>query len=295
MDIRHFITFKTIAELKNFTKAGEQLNYTQSTLSSHIQDIEEELNGKVFDESGKNVILTDLGEKLLVKVNEILEKFDEIEALKISDEQQEATITLGTQESISLYKLNKVMRVFQESYPNVKVNVEVSYPEDIINKLNNGEVDIAVVIDKKMEHSNFVIGRFSEEKIGLVVNAKHFEDIEDLKHEKFMFVHTRRECKFNRIYDDYLKEKYADNINNFMEVISIETIKYNIMNDNGVALLPYIAVELELESEKMHFFELDLDEKDRLYVQMAYPKNKKKSPAVKNLIEMIHDSLSEED
>ncbi|MCS4465148.1 LysR family transcriptional regulator [Clostridium botulinum] len=53
MEIRHLQTFITIVELEGFTKAAEYLGYAQSTITSHIQILENELGEVLFDRLGK--------------------------------------------------------------------------------------------------------------------------------------------------------------------------------------------------------------------------------------------------
>ncbi|UEL47232.1 LysR family transcriptional regulator [Terrisporobacter hibernicus] len=58
MEIRQLITFEKIIELGSFTKAADYLGYTQSTVTSHIQELEKSLNVKLFDKVGRKNILT---------------------------------------------------------------------------------------------------------------------------------------------------------------------------------------------------------------------------------------------
>ncbi len=72
MEIRNFITFKKIIETGSFTKTSEELGYAQSTITAHIQAIEDYLSGQVFDRIGRQVILTDLGRQLEKQVDSCL-------------------------------------------------------------------------------------------------------------------------------------------------------------------------------------------------------------------------------
>lgn len=75
MEIRNFITFKKIIETGSFTKASEELGYAQSTITAHIQAIEDYLSGQVFDRIGRQVILTDLGKQLEKQVDQLLNTY----------------------------------------------------------------------------------------------------------------------------------------------------------------------------------------------------------------------------
>lgn len=65
MEIRNIITFVRIAELQNFSKAAEQLGYSQSAVTMQIKQLEAELNTQLFERIGKRIKLTQAGSRLL--------------------------------------------------------------------------------------------------------------------------------------------------------------------------------------------------------------------------------------
>ncbi|GAB1530248.1 MULTISPECIES: LysR family transcriptional regulator [Brevibacillus] len=81
MEIRHFVTFKKVVESGSFTQAAEQLGYTQSTVTSHIQGLEEHIGAPLFDRMGRKVKLTDVGKRLIWYTEEILNTYGKIESI----------------------------------------------------------------------------------------------------------------------------------------------------------------------------------------------------------------------
>jgi DNA-binding transcriptional LysR family regulator len=61
MELRHLLTFKTIIDQGGFKKAAEELGYAQSTVTTHIKELEEELNQPLFDRLSKNTLLNRSG------------------------------------------------------------------------------------------------------------------------------------------------------------------------------------------------------------------------------------------
>ncbi len=89
MELRHLKTFIIVAESGGFTRAGEQLGYTQSTITNHIRSLEEEIGIPLFDRLGKKVILTEVGEHMLSYAHKILELSNEaLESSQINFEGQ---------------------------------------------------------------------------------------------------------------------------------------------------------------------------------------------------------------
>lgn len=86
MEIRQLITFEKIVELGSFTKAANHLGYTQSTITTHIQDLEKSLGVKLFDKVGRKNVLTSAGKELILYTKELLQIVDKIN--QISDNRE---------------------------------------------------------------------------------------------------------------------------------------------------------------------------------------------------------------
>ena len=74
MELRHIRYFKAVADEKNFTRAAEKLNIAQPPLSRQIQDLEKELDTKLFLRSPHSISLTEEGELFLQYANQILDQ-----------------------------------------------------------------------------------------------------------------------------------------------------------------------------------------------------------------------------
>src|SRR3954468_12336835 len=76
MDLRHLLTFQTIVERGSFLQAAETLQYAQSTISLHIQQLEATLGIELFARHGKRVQLTEAGRLLYDEAKQILGRVD---------------------------------------------------------------------------------------------------------------------------------------------------------------------------------------------------------------------------
>lgn len=93
MDLRVLRYFLTVAKEQSFTKAAEQLNLTQPTLSRQLAALEEELGAKLFDRGGRSITLTGEGVLLKRRALEIVEMEDKIlSEFRGSEEFMEGTI-----------------------------------------------------------------------------------------------------------------------------------------------------------------------------------------------------------
>ncbi|WP_371363772.1 HTH-type transcriptional regulator YofA [Sporomusa rhizae] len=291
MDIRHLITFKTIARLASFTKASEELSYSQSTLTIHIQAIEKELNGKVFERIGKNIAITDLGNELLSIADVILKAHEKIEVLKKGGDSNKSTIKIGAQESVAVYRLQPILNRFQEEHPQIQIIQILGQKAELTGKLLSSEIDVMFVMQRQRENDNLFAIKLAEEKMGIVGTQRDLHSVEDLENKSIVFIYPKNDCSYRNTFDKYLGN-YLDNRRNIIEALSIEAIKQSVVINSGVSILPYSTVKHEIESGKMIFFELDLSVEDEISTQLIYHKSKWFSPLLREFTNFIEREMN---
>ena len=113
MEIRHLITFEKVVELGSFTNAADYLGYTQSTITTHIQELEKSIGTKLFDRVGRKNILTLGGQELIKYTKELLQIIDKINNISIDDEIK-GEIKIGAPESITVYMLQPILKEYKK-------------------------------------------------------------------------------------------------------------------------------------------------------------------------------------
>lgn len=124
MEIRQLKTFQVAAATLNFSGTAETLNYAQSTVSSQIGALEQELGVQLFDRIGKSVLLTTAGQTLLDYTQQILKLADEAQQVVAGSDIPAGTLTIGAPESLCVYRLPPVLRRFREEYPQVTIALQ---------------------------------------------------------------------------------------------------------------------------------------------------------------------------
>lgn len=135
-----------IAEQKNFTKAAEKCFVTQPTLSTQIQKLEEELDVIIFNRNKKPIELTEVGKKLVAQARNIVSEAERIQ--DIVDQQKGfigGEFRLGIIPTIMPTLLPMFLNNFIHKYPKVKLKIEELTTEEIIDRLNEGHLDAAIV------------------------------------------------------------------------------------------------------------------------------------------------------
>lgn len=117
MEIRNLITFLRVAELQNFTRAAQELGYSQSNVSAQIKQLEQELDRRLFDRIGKNVFLTSYGEAMIPYAKQVVSTVLQMETFMKSEAALEGTVRVGITDSLSELRLDDALLSFHRRFP----------------------------------------------------------------------------------------------------------------------------------------------------------------------------------
>lgn len=148
MDIRLLRYFLTVAKEQNFTKAAEQLNITQPTLSRQLSALEEELGTSLFIRENRNITLTEAGILLKRRALEIIDLEEKmIDEIKASEELIEGTISIGCGEFAAVETLAEICKIYKEKYPMVQIALHTATADSVYDMMNQGLVDIGLFME----------------------------------------------------------------------------------------------------------------------------------------------------
>lgn len=141
-------TFIAVVEHKNFTKAGEYLNLSQPSVSTHIKNLENYYGVTLINRSikHKSIIITENGYKLYNRSKEIIHLLDTtyMEVRDISDTIK-GTIKVGASLTIGEYILPTFLTVFREKYPDIEVDMFIENTSLIAESLKDLTIDIGFI------------------------------------------------------------------------------------------------------------------------------------------------------
>lgn len=148
MDLRVLRYFLMVAKEQSFTKAAEQLNITQPTLSRQLAALEEELGAKLFRRGGHSITLTNEGLLLKRRALEIVDLEDKIlSEFKGGNEDIEGKITIGCGEFNAVEILARICKSYREKYPLVQFALHTGTADHISEMMNKGLVDIGIFLE----------------------------------------------------------------------------------------------------------------------------------------------------
>ena len=151
MEIRNLVTFLRIAELQNFSKAAEQLGYSQSAVTMQIKQLEAELGAQLFERIGKQVKLTQAGERLRPHALDIVTSVQKAVRTVREPERISGRLRIGTCESYVISRLPPVIlemsrrcqMCIRDSIFNSMTAVPVAEAQQIVAKSNVHDIVLA--------------------------------------------------------------------------------------------------------------------------------------------------------
>lgn len=136
--------FVAVAEAKSFTRAGARLGRTQSTVSLQIKRLEESVNAALFSRDPRNVTLTVHGEALLVQARRLLRLNDEIIG-EMFEHSLEGEVRFGAPEDFATTHLPGILGDYARAYPHVSLSVTCDLTLRLMDKMSQGELDLALI------------------------------------------------------------------------------------------------------------------------------------------------------
>ena len=163
MEIRNLRYFLAVAREENMTRAAETLHITQPTLSKTMKTLEDELGKKLFVRHSFSISLTEEGELLRNRAEDLVTMADKIEKEFLSlDELTGGELYFGLAESYQIRHLAKEIRLLKERYPGLRYHITSGDTEQVTEKLDKGLLDFAVICDvpdgRKYEYIAFPEG-----------------------------------------------------------------------------------------------------------------------------------------
>lgn len=277
MELRQLITFKTIVEKGGFKKAAEHLGYAQSSVTTHIKELEEEVGKPLFDRLGKKVVLTHYGNEFLSYANKIIDLYSQ--ALN-TNEEPTGDLTIGISESLTIGRIPSILLEYKKSYPKVNLSLKSIDNYNVASNLQNGDIDLALILEK----DDWSLAELHCEKLNrermVLISPPEKEDIRTV-------LYTERSCSYKSVFEQYIKYKQID-VKESLDFQSIEAIKQCVRSGLGISLVPYFSVKEELDSNKLHGEEV-APEHPAITTYLAYHKDKWLSPSINEMINLIRE------
>lgn len=293
MELRQLITFRTVAATLNFSRAAEALNYVPSNVTMQIKALEDELDVRLFDRLGKQLVLTHAGERFLTQIQSVLEKLDEARTVVHDNEVLSGTLTISANEVICAYRLPAVFQRFRSQHPGVRLIFRSVPNLELKQALFEGTADVVFMLDEPIRSSGLKVEPLVEENFRLFAAPDHplakrtVLRLDDFHGE--VFLTNEKGCPYRTMFDRSFEKEGIDSIT-YLEFQSAEAIKQCAISGIGIAFLPEIVVEAEVERGALVALPWQIPDL-HVYTQMSWHKDKWLSPIMLSFIEAAREVL----
>jgi DNA-binding transcriptional LysR family regulator len=142
-DLELLRSFVSVVDSGGFTRAGERVHRTQSTVSQQIKRLEDDVGQPLLDRSGKEVRPTEAGERLLSYARRLLALAEEARDV-VGKPGSEGAVRLGIPEDFAAYRLTKLLASFSRARPGLRLDVRVDQSTYLRRDLERGDLDLAL-------------------------------------------------------------------------------------------------------------------------------------------------------
>lgn len=151
MELRTVATFLRVAELQSFSRAAQQLGYSQAAVTVQIKQLEEELGTQLFERFGRHIQLTEPGRRFIPHAQALLRTAQRAKTFIRDDDQPAGRLRIGTAESLSISVLPPILLDYHRQCPRVEVSIRTGTIPELFNMVRRNDVDVLYFLDKKTD------------------------------------------------------------------------------------------------------------------------------------------------
>ena len=293
MEIRNLATFVRIAQLHNFSKAVEQLGYSQSAVTMQIKQLEEELNVRLFERIGKHIRLTQAGDRLLPRAMEVLNAVRRAQTVSMGQGEISGPLRIGTAESLLISVLPPAIVEFSRRYPKVEVSTCTGLVEELFCMVRQNDIDLLFFLDKRIDFPEWVKVSERKEEIFFVASvASPLADrkkipLDELVEQPFLL--TEHGISYRYAFEQMVAQNGLE-IHPFLETGNTDIITRMRLHNMRVSFLPGYVVQDYLRSGQLVALDVDCPEA-QMWTQLVYHRDKEMSSQMEHFIELLNDRL----
>src|SRR5208283_481161 len=173
MDFDQLVTFLEVARQGSFSRAGEKVFRSQSAVSAQIRQLEQEYGDRLLDRSGKTVKLTPAGQVFHDYALRMKKLRDEsLVAVADHGHTPRGTLLVGANEATCLYVLPEVFGEYCRRYPDVQISIYRNFTYKIVEKLENGSLDVGV-LSLPVQSPSLKVQPIFRDRLMLMVSPKN--------------------------------------------------------------------------------------------------------------------------
>ncbi|MDO4556215.1 MAG: LysR family transcriptional regulator [Lachnospiraceae bacterium] len=290
MELNYLRTFKTITESSSFADAAEKLNYTRSTITFQVQQLEKEFGITLFEKIGKRMILTQAGKDILPYIEFILNNYEQI---LIYGNKKTEKLRVAVPESLLTYRFQPIIQAFKKKMPLVDLEIQTQSCYNMNQILLSGSSDIAIHYDVSQTDQNIFSKTITEYPLTFFGSPLLSDEEKDFltpnQTKAFGFIDIEIDGLYRHSLDQMISERNIV-LSNDMVLGSIAAIVQCTKMRLGVSVLPNFTVEKELKAGELISLNSELSP-STVSVMYSYHSHKRLSLAMRYFLDLVEKLL----
>jgi len=245
--------FVSVVEHNHFGKAAKACFVSQSTLSSGISDLEDNLEVVLIERETKGISLTSIGKDIYQRAQSILTSTEDlVELASSSKDLFSSELRLGVIPTIAPFILPQILSNIRESYPQFKVFIREALSEQLVSELKSGKLDVLLlalpfaavaVKTKHLYYDDFLFAAQKENKLVKGHKKNQKIKLDDILHQDLMLLEDGHCIRDHAL--DACRMKASD-LQLPYQATSLNTIVQMVASDMGITILPKMAVDANI-------------------------------------------------
>lgn len=284
-----------VAEHRHFSKAAAACHVTQSTLSAAIQDLESQLGVKIFERNKKTVLITSLGEKLLLQARIVLGDVEDFVGIARAHEAPlVGDLRLGVIPTIGPFLLPAILSDLRKSFDKLKLYLKEEMSAELVQQLQQGQLDLIILAFPFPLPDMETVSLFKDEFLLCLPPGHEFEKMQQVKQNQLrgqslllleeghcLRDHALEACKLESADTDLVYQG-----------TSLHTLVQMVANGLGMTLLPAMSVDADVLGDTHLQLKHFSNENVSREVGMAWRKSDPRREEYLLLAEFVKEHLS---
>ena len=294
MEYRNLVTFLRVAELQNFTQAANALGYAQSTVTFHIQSLEEELGVVLFDRIGKRVSLTMAGEYLISYANDIMHLESAIRDLNKNLETLPGTLRIGVVESLLSVYAGRIVEGYRELHPQIALEIQSGSSPELMDLLRENNVDLILFMGRRIVEPHFVRDLIRPADVSFVTAAssplakKKTVKFSDLIREPLIL--PEKSSLYRKMAEE-VAAHFDCMLEPAVQINSTAVILRLLKRGLGVSFLPDYLTRPGVQAGELALLPVESWAPQEYFIQLLHHKNKWVTPQMRWFVSLMEETL----
>lgn len=297
VEIRNITTFLRIAELQSFSRAAEQLGYSQSAVTVQIRQLERELHTRLFERIGKRVRLTEDGVRFVPYARDVIRSVQAAKNFTGERQTLTGTLRIGVAESLLISVLMPALIEFRRRCPLVELSTHTGTIAELFDMVRQNDVDILYFLDRQIFNPEWMKAAERREPIVFAASSTHplagqrNVPVERVLEEPLLL--TEKGVSYRHELEQMLAARGLE-VHPFLETGNTDVITKLLLKNAGISFLPEYVIRDDVEAGGLCVLDVDCAGV-QMWSQLVYHKNKWITPQMEEFLEVMRHSAFKEE